>query len=240
METQCKGREVNNIVPRVSKPVVFKKDGMEHARAQLCLCVFIPGRTLNKFTDVCRVVSFYIRHHILLLILESSHHSTRSAISSRTENTTQIRAAESWVVSRSTGNSKEQNLHCACDSNLGRQDVLWLFRYQVFNIVFRNPTTRPYPKPVWFTAWHPTALRSILIISSLLCLGIPSYRDRRWLELAVFCQGVWTFEFCCRRISKSVRQISGIQNVKKGQVWNWLMVVCNGGFWYLWRQNFGL
>ena len=96
MEKQCKGREVNNIVPRVSKLVVFKKDGMKHACAQLCLYVFIPGRTLNKFTEVCRVVSFYIRHPILLLfILESSRHSIRSARSSRTETTTQIWAVES-------------------------------------------------------------------------------------------------------------------------------------------------
>ena len=65
---------------------------------------------LNKFTEVCRVVSFYIRHPILLLlILESSHHSTRYASSSRTETTTQIWAAESWVASwNSRRNSKEQ------------------------------------------------------------------------------------------------------------------------------------
>jgi len=96
MEMQCKRREVNNIVPRVRKLVVFKKDGMEHACAQLCLHLFIPGRTLNKFTEDCLVVSFYIRHPILLLlILEPSHHSKRSASSSRTETTTQIWAAES-------------------------------------------------------------------------------------------------------------------------------------------------
>ena len=103
---------------------------------------------LNKFTEVCRVVSFYIRHPILLLlILESSHHSTRYASSSRTETTTQIWAAESWVASwNSRRNSKEQNPYWACDNNFGGQDVLSFTVPAVQHCVQKN-IIRPYPEP---------------------------------------------------------------------------------------------